>query len=108
MINLTDAQKTWPAVPITGYVQGGTIHTADHQEIGYTKATVEKAIKIIKNPNFLYARWKKYGIQCYGRDNTSPTGVINIGGIPNELEFLLTALGKTSSLSPTEDLRTGI
>lgn len=49
---------------------------------------------------------KKGYISIYGRDDKSPTGVSLIGGIPNELEFLLYAFGKTGQLSSTEDMRT--
>ena len=64
-------------------------------------------VTAIASPNFAYARERSYGTTIYHLDPASPTGVISKCGIPNHLaEVMLRAGGRTSSLSPTEDLRT--
>lgn len=89
------------------YLQFGTISTqSTHEIIGFTADYVRTVIGYITAPNYLYARQKNGYISIYGKDDTSPTGVCLIGGLPNELEYLLAAFGKTGQLSPTEDLRT--
>jgi len=91
---------------IVGYIQFGTIHSDDHKVVGYTKENILRIARILTDERFLYCRQNIYGIQCYGRDDKSPTGVSLIGSIPCELHDLLYAFGKTGALSPTEDLRT--
>jgi len=91
----------------SAYIQFDEIHTDEsHDIVGYTTDKFKKAVEIIKSDNYLYARHTRYGINLYGRNEKSPTGVMLIGGIPHEWDFLLTALGRTSELSPTEDKRT--
>jgi len=92
---------------IKGYQEWGTIKTDDHKTVGFTPEKIQKAIELLKRPDFLYTRWKNYGIAVYVKDQDSPTGVRNAGGIPHELEFLITSIQKYGApLSPTEDLRT--
>ena len=74
---------------VNGYLEGGTIKTADHKTVGFTPEAIQKAIELLKHPKFAYSRWKNYGIAIYVRDDESPTGVRNAGGIPHELEFLI-------------------
>ena len=93
---------------IIGYREYGTIKTEDHKPVGFTAEKIQKCIELLKHPKFAYTRWKDYGISVYVKDETSPTGVINAGGIPHELEFLIKEFQKFGApLSPTEDLRTG-
>ncbi len=89
-----------------GYIQFGEIFTDKHEKIGYTSDQVQKFIACITSPNYLYSRQKNGYISIYGKDETSPTGVSLIGGIPDEMEYLLKVFGKTGQLSPTEDMRT--
>ena len=60
----------------------------------------------LTHPNFVYSRFRSYGISFYARDPYSPTGVSIIGGCSHEEWSELQKLAKTSPLSPTEDLRT--
>ncbi len=92
---------------IDGYLEYGTIKTKDHKTVGFTPERIQKVIELLKHPKFAYTRWKHYGIQVYVKDATSPTGVLQAGGIPLELEFLIKEFQKYGApLSPTEDLRT--
>ena len=92
---------------VNGYLEGGTIKTIDHELVGFTPERIHQVINLLKHPKFLYTRWKNYGISFYVKDETSPTGVRNAGGIPHALEFLITDYQNYGSpLSPTEDLRT--
>lgn len=90
----------------SGYLQFGTIHTDQNEELGYTSQFIKKCVDIVNSDNYAYSRQKNGYINIYGIDENSPTGVSLIGGIPDELEFLLYALNRTSQLSTTEDLRT--
>ena len=92
---------------INGYQEWGTILTNDHKTVGFTPKRVQEVIELLKHPQFAYTRMKNYGIAVYVKDSSSPTGVINAGGIPKELEFLIKEFQNYGQpLSPTEDLRT--
>ena len=92
---------------VNGYLEGGTILTNDHKTVGFTPERIQKVVEMLKHPKFLYTRWRPYGIQVYIKDENSPTGVILLGGMPHELEFLIKDYQKFGApLSPTEDLRT--
>lgn len=89
------------------YLERGMIHEADdHETVGITPQELQRVIAMIKHPDFLYARTRNYGTSFYKRDNTSPTGVIEFGGVSNEFSFIVDALTHIGPLSPTEDLRT--
>ena len=90
----------------SGYIQFEEVRDDAHALIAFTAESVKKAVEAITSPLYLYSRQKKGYISIYGRDDKSPTGVSLIGGIPNELEFLLYAFGKTGQVSTTEDIRT--
>lgn len=61
----------------------------------------------LTSPNYAYSRERTYGTQIYHKDPTSPTGVSLAGGMGNAIaDTMLRKYGHTSSLSPTEDLRT--
>lgn len=92
---------------VNGYLEWGTIKTNDHKTIGFTPERIKEVIAKLRHPDYLYCRSRYYGITIYVRDNESPTGVIGIGGMPHELEFLVDLFHPNCGpLSPTEDLRT--
>lgn len=104
---LVNQKYTGVVTEFTGYIQFGKISgRLDHDTIGFTADFIKQCIASIIDPNYLYSRQKNGYISIYGRDDSSPTGVMLIGGIPNELEYLLAAFKKISQLSPTEDMRT--
>lgn len=82
----------------SGYVQFNKIHDSEHNVLGYTPEYIERCIKFINNPNYLYSRQKNHGIVLYGKNDLSKTGNEIIGGIPTELGFLLKVCGKESPL----------
>jgi len=89
------------------YEQSGTFFTTDHKQIGYSPDMIKGIVDLLSSPNFAYTRAKNYGIAIIHKDPKSPTGVLNVGGLPYELEFLIAKSQKYGSpLSPTEDLRT--
>lgn len=88
-----------------GYIEFNEIYSSEHEKLGYTTQSIKRCIELIRHPKFMYSRQTRYGISIYAKDETSPTGVLMIGSIPAELDFLLYALGKTGQLSPTEDKR---
>ncbi len=70
--------------------------------IGFTSEKIRKVIECLTASNFAYCkRQTKYNISVYGYDNTMPNGVKCIGGVPNQLEFLIDTFAKTY-ISPTE------
>ena len=104
---LTRTNYTGVVTDFNGYIQFGEIKARPgHDTIGFTADFIKQIIACITNPAFAYSRQKNGYISIYGRDDNSPTGVSLIGGLPNELEYLLYAFGKTGQLSPTEDMRT--
>ena len=91
----------------SGYLQFGEVRDGDdHSVIGYTADRFRKCVELVSDKNFAYARQKSGYINIYAMDDNSPTGVTLLGGIPDEFEYLLYALGRTGQLSPTEDMRT--
>ncbi|MDD4972513.1 MAG: hypothetical protein PHT07_24035 [Paludibacter sp.] len=66
-------------------------------------ARIEAALT---SPNYAYSRERNYGTTIYHLDLKSPTGVSAACGMPNKIaDAMLRKFGHTSSLSPTEDLR---
>jgi len=104
---LMNSKYTGVSTQFDGYIQFGEIRDNMHGLIGFTPVQIERYVKVLTNPKYSYSRQKNGYISVYGLDSDSPTGVSLIGGIPNELEFLLYAFGKKGQLSPTEDMRTG-
>jgi hypothetical protein len=105
--DIANKDYTGIVTDFSGYIQFGAIHARpDHDVIGFTADLIKKCVEAITSEKYLYSRQKNGYISLYGKDDTSPTGVHLIGGLPNELEFLLYAYGKTGQLSPNEDLRT--
>ena len=91
---------------LEGYIQFNRISDSNHNTIGWTSEAFEKMINIVNHPDYAYSRQKNGYINIFIKDNSSPTGVTLLGGIPNEMEFLLKVFGRTGQLSPIEDLRT--
>lgn len=78
-----------------------------HKQLGITFEYLQTIIEQLQSPNFAYTRWKNYGIAIIHKDDKSPTGVKNVGGLPKKMAFLIKAIrGDDRTLSPTEDLRT--
>jgi hypothetical protein len=103
-INETNYNLT--VTKFNGYIQGNEIRDAEHSIIGFTADTIKRCIDLVRRNDFSYARQQNGYINIYVRDNNSPTGVSLAGGIPNELEFLVSTFNKAGVLSPTEDKRT--
>jgi hypothetical protein len=90
------------------YSEMGLIRNAStHKVEGITPEYLKKVIGHLTSPSFSYTRANTYGIAIYHKDDKSPTGVINVGGLPYEYEFLIERFQKFGSpLSPVEDKRT--
>ncbi len=91
------------------FLEGGYIkdRNSDYKIVAITSESLRTAIEQLRSPKFAYTRAKNYGIAIYHKDNDSPTGVINVGGISSEFSWLVDLFSK-GTLSPTEDLRTAI
>jgi len=64
-------------------------------------------VAALTSPNYAYSRARYYGTTIYHKDPTSPTGVSSVCTMGNKIaDEMLCKYGHTSSLSPTEDLRT--
>lgn len=88
------------------YLQFGEVRGEEHDLIALTVKSFKKAVELVSHPQYAYSRQKNGYVNIYVRDQNSPTGVSLAGGISDDLDFLLDALGRTGQLSPTEDLRT--
>lgn len=71
----------------------------------------KRVFDLISSEKFLYSRAQNgFGGYCnlYGKDETSPTGVTLMGACSSFklADSIANMLGKTTSLSPTEDRRT--
>lgn len=94
--------------------------TMDTLEVTYKdkETATEKAFEeyqrvfdLINSDKFLYSRAQNgFGGYCnlYGKDETSPTGVTLMGACSSYhlADYIANLLGKSTSLSPTEDKRT--
>ena len=82
---------------------------AKMNKVNYFKQRTAK--ELLAHPLFLYARKHTYsflepGYKVYWKRDSSPTGVWGVGGV-TDAEFEKYGDSR-NSVSPTEDLRTGI
>ena len=68
----------------------------------------QRTLEMIKSEKFAYSRDKGHYCNIYHRDDTSPTGVRNAGGCSSYklADHIAHILGKSTSLSSTENLQT--
>ena len=100
--------ETWP-ISKYGSVEATKQKFADHYDEKAKEAALREELmsmsweERVKSKHFAYTRQRFYGVSIYVKWKWSPTGVVQMGGVPDDEVHKLK--DKKSPLSPTEDLR---